>query len=115
MHRLDALGWPGLVRSTAGQTGVVVELSDLAAAVSRAVQHAIVQEPRRAPTVVELADALAVDRSILDAALGELDDAGLIRVRGDFSTHRSSIQLTDAGLHALDGSASPPSEPAQGS
>jgi DNA-binding MarR family transcriptional regulator len=83
----------------------VVQVSDLAAAVLRAVQHALVEEPRRALTVAELTDALGVDRSVLDAELAELDDAGLIRVRGDVSTQRSSVQLTDAGLHALDGSA----------
>jgi DNA-binding transcriptional ArsR family regulator len=82
---------------------VVVELSAVATAALRAVRDAILHEPHRALTVGELTDAVGVDRRVLDAALGELDDAGLIRLRGDVSTNRSSIELTDAGERALDG------------
>jgi DNA-binding MarR family transcriptional regulator len=81
----------------------VVELSAVATAALRAVRDAIVYEPHRALTVGELTDAVGVDRRVLDAALGELDDAGLIRLRGDVSTHRSHVELTDAGERALDG------------
>jgi DNA-binding transcriptional ArsR family regulator len=82
---------------------VVVELSAVATAALRAARDAILHEPHRALTVGELTDAVGVDRRVLDAALGELDDAGLIRVRGDVSTHRSSVELTVAGERALDG------------
>jgi DNA-binding transcriptional ArsR family regulator len=82
---------------------VVLELSAVATAALRAVRDAILHEPHRALTVGELTDAVGVDRRVLDAALGELDDAGLIRLRGDVSTHRSHVELTDAGERALDG------------
>jgi DNA-binding transcriptional ArsR family regulator len=82
---------------------VVVELGAVATAALRAVQDAILHEPHRALTVGELTDAVGVERRVLDAALGELDDAGLIRLRGDVSTHRSHVELTDAGERALDG------------
>jgi len=76
---------------------VVVELSAIATAALRAVRDAILREPHRALTVGELTDSVGVDRRVLDAALGELDDAGLIRLRGDVSTHRSHVELTNAG------------------
>jgi DNA-binding MarR family transcriptional regulator len=95
----------GLLARAAGQTTIVIPVRDLAAAVLRALRQAVVHEPGRALTVAELTDALGVDRSVLDAGLAELDDAGLIRVRGHVSTQRSPVQLTDAGLHALDGTA----------
>ena len=56
----------------------------------------------RERALVHLAATLDLDRGVLDAGLGELDDAGLIRVRGDLTTQRSSVQLTDAGLYTLD-------------
>jgi DNA-binding transcriptional ArsR family regulator len=82
---------------------VVLELSAVATAALRAVRDAILHEPHRALRVGELTDAVGVDRRVLDAALGELDDAGLIRLRGDVSTHRSYVELRDAGERALDG------------
>jgi DNA-binding transcriptional ArsR family regulator len=81
---------------------VVLELSAVATAALRAVRDAIVHGPHRALTVGELTDAVGVDRRVLDAALGELDDAGLIRLRGDVSTHRSRVELTEAGERRLD-------------
>jgi predicted transcriptional regulator len=75
----------------------VEELSAVASHALRALQDAIVHEPHRALTVTELTDSVGVDRRVLDAALGELDDAGLIRLRGDLSTHHSHVELTDAG------------------
>lgn len=60
------------------------------------------QEPHRALTVGELTETLGVDRRLLDAALGELDDGGLVRLRGDVSTDGSYVELTDAGERPLD-------------
>ena len=47
-------------------------------------------EPRRL-TVAEL----GLDRRVLDGALGELDDLGLIRIRGGFSTRESHVEPTE--------------------
>jgi hypothetical protein len=80
-----AAGCQGLRPGAVGQTTVVVELGAVATAALRAVQDAILHEPHRALTV------------------GELDDAGLIRLRGDVSTQSSCVELTDAGERALDG------------
>lgn len=60
-------------------------------------EAAVEDAEQRAPTVGELGDALGVDRRLLDHALGNLDDAGLIRIRGDVSTSRSQLELTDDG------------------
>jgi DNA-binding MarR family transcriptional regulator len=79
---------------------VVLELSAVATAALRAGRDAILHEPRRALTVSDLTDAVGVERQVLDAALGELDDAGLIRLRGDVSTRRSCVELTGAGARA---------------
>jgi hypothetical protein len=38
---------------------------------------------------------------VVDAALGQLDDGRLILLRGDPSTQRSYVELTDAGESAL--------------
>jgi DNA-binding transcriptional ArsR family regulator len=70
---------------------VVVELSAVATAALRAVRDAILHEPHRALTVGELTDAVGVDRRVLDAALGELDDAGLIRLRGAVGARRLAV------------------------
>lgn len=65
-------------------------------------KEAVVQEAEhRALTVGELGDALGVDRRRLDHALGNLDDAGLIRIRGDVSTSRSYLELTEDGDRAV--------------
>jgi DNA-binding MarR family transcriptional regulator len=81
----------------------VVQISTVAIAALRALQDAILREPHRALTVEELTERLRLDRRVLDGALGELDDGGLVRVRGDVTTHRSYVELTDAGERALEG------------
>jgi hypothetical protein len=79
----------------------MAELSAVATAGLDALQDAQLREPHRAPTVAELAETLALDRRVLDHALGELDDGRLVRLRGDVSTHRSHVELADAGEHAV--------------
>lgn len=55
------------------------------------------QETDGTVTVAELSDRLAVDRGLLDGALGELDDARLVRIHGGASTSHSIVELTDVG------------------
>jgi hypothetical protein len=53
-------------------------------------------------TVTELGAQLGLDRRVLDAALGELDDLALIAIRGGASTHESHVaptQLASAARH----------------
>ena len=59
-------------------------------------------QPRRL-TVTELGAQLGLDRRVLDGALGELDDLGLISIRGGASPHESHVeptQLASAARHA---------------
>lgn len=57
---------------------------------------------RGRPTVRELGAELQVDRRVLDHALGELDAAGLIRIRGGSTTHESRVELTEHAATAAD-------------
>lgn len=59
---------------------------------------------RGGPTVRQLGEHLQVGRRLLDHALGQLDDAGLIRIRGGPTTHESRVELTE---HATAGPAAP--------
>lgn len=78
------------------------KLSDRAARVLTWLQQAGSGASTRAVTVRELADLLALERPLLDAALGELDEAGLIRLRGAMQTSESYLELTDAGRRRAD-------------
>ena len=45
--------------------------------------------------MAELGAELGLDRCVLDGAPGELDDLGLIRIRGGFSTRESHVEPTE--------------------
>lgn len=77
-------------------------LSNLAQRILGHLHNAAARGPEHRPlTIAELGDELTTDRRVLDRALGDLDEFGLIRIRGDVTTYRSYVELTPAGDQAL--------------